>query len=336
MDKLFAPYLTEYKLGRPVLSPSGEQGRFDRLGVDAPRVFRHNGRFCMLYIGYDGVGYQTALAVSDDLLRWEELGVVLPRENKNVWDRVGRAGSCIMGDIDLYGSRELTKIDGRYWFWYHSYPSEGYEVGAAANGLAWTEDESLLSWQFSDKPVFSKGPDGAWDSGGLYSTWVFPYKDGYRMYYNGKENLHWPWHEQEGIAWSRDLLHWERYKGNPVFRVGQSGSWDCCFSCGQHVLWDSRCNRWVHFYCGYDGVHAQEGVAVSEDGIHWIKCPEPIIRNGRPGELDEQHAHKPGVIWHDGILYHFYCAVRPTHTPEEKERFGSEFRCITVARSKAW
>ena len=57
----------------------------------------------------------------------------------------------------------------------------------------------------------------------------------------------------------------------------------------------------------------QDGLAVSDDLIHWKKEQEPILVHGRQGELDELHAHKPSVIKKDGVLYHFYCAVRPGH-----------------------
>ena len=100
------------------------------------------------------------------------------------------------------------------------------------------------------------------------------------------------------------------------------------------MLYDSREKRWVMFYCGFDWKHAQEGVAISDDGISWEKYERPIIEYGNPGEIDSIHAHKPCVIYHDGALWHFYCAVRPTVTDEEKERFGNDFRCLTVARSK--
>ena len=88
------------------------------------------------------------------------------------------------------------------------------------------------------------------------------------------------------------------------------------------------------FYCGFDGIHAQDGVAVSDDMIHWEKNPDPIITAGESGELDSTHAHKPCIIYHDGMLWHFYCAVRPTETEEEKKCFGFEYRCLTVARSQ--
>ena len=74
-------------------------------------------------------------------------------------------------------------------------------------------------------------------------------------------------------------------------------------------------------------------MAISSDGIHWRRLPEPLISYGEPGSLDSLHAHKPCILWHDGVLYHFYCAVRPTETEEERRLFGREYRCLTVARS---
>ena len=87
------------------------------------------------------------------------------------------------------------------------------------------------------------------------------------------------------------------------------------------------------FYCGFDGQHAKEGVAVSNDMIHWEKYPDPIITARNANDIDSVHAHKPCIIYNDGMLWHFYCAVRPTETEEEKKCFGSEYRCLTVARS---
>ena len=327
----FSDYETPYKYGKPILAPSGEPGAFDRFGVDHMRIVRHNGQFYAFYIGFDGCGYRTALATSDDLLHWTPHGVILGGGTA-AWDRSGRAVSALLADVELYGSRTLIRHNNRYGMLYHAYPGAGYEVGAAANGWAWTTDESLRRWTCEPAPVFEKGTDGAWDSGGLYSTWIVPHGGGYVLFYNGKEQTAWPWHEQVGIAQSDTVHGWVRYAGNPVLRVTPN-HWDSVFSCGQHVLHDARRNRWVMFYCGFDGHHAQDGVAVSDDLLHWKKCGRPLIPHGKPGELDETHAHKPCVIWHNGALYHFYCAVRPTRTNAERRRFGKEFRCLTVARS---
>lgn len=336
-EKDVSSYFTPYKYGKPILEPSGEEGTFDQFMVDNMRICRHNGKFYCFYIGFNGKGYQTALAVSEDLLHWEKKGVVLPAGSGRPWDTNGRAISCLLCDIDLYGNRELIKKDGKYWMFYHAYPGEGYETGAAANGIAWSTDEELLEWHCEDEPVFSKGEDGCWDGAGLYSTWVFPRDGKYVMYYNGKDNARWPWHEQVGMAFSDDFYNWKRYEGNPVLKVTPD-HWDSHFSCGQHVLYDSREKRWVMFYVGLNsdgGWYGPcEGVAISDDGIHWEKYEHPIIIPGKSGEIDSGCAHKPCVIYHDGMLWHFYCAVRGPKSEEERNRFGKEYRCLTVARSK--
>ncbi len=324
--------LTPYKYSKPIIAPSGIKGEFDSLGTDNAKIFRHNGKIYMFYIGFDGKGYHTALATSDDLINWKTLGIVFGRESESTWEKGGKAISCVFEDKDLYGNRELKKIDGKYWLMYHAYPNEGYEAGPAANGLAWTTDENLLEWHCLDKPVFTRGEEGQWDCGGLYSTWVMCENDGYKMYYNGKTREEWPWFEQVGMAYSKDMINWERYENNPVLSVTPN-DWDSRYSCGQHVLFDSKNNRYVMYYCGFDGENAMDGVALSDDGIVWEKYKDPIISCGEKGSLDETHAHKPCVIYHNGVLYHIYCAVRPT-TDEEKEIYGKEYRCLTIAASE--
>lgn len=325
--------LTPYKYGKPIIAPSGEEGDFKRFGADNAKIFRHNGKLYMFYIGFDGKGYHTALATSEDMINWKTLGIIFGRDDKSSWEKGGKAISCVFEDKDIYGNRELKKINGKYWMMYHAYPDEGYEAGPAANGLAWSTDENLLEWHCLDKPVFTRGEEGQWDHGGLYSTWVLCHDEGYTMYYNGKNHDgKFPWNEQVGMAYSKDMINWTRDENNPVLSVSE-GDWDSIFSCGQHVLYDSRNNRYIMFYCGFDGKHAMDGVAVSSDGKIWEKYSEPVIKHGAKGEIDEIHAHKPCVIWHEGVLYHIYCAVRPT-TESEKERFGHEFRCLTVAASK--
>ena len=63
MDTKFIDYLTPYKYGAPIMAPSGVKGEFDRYGVDNMRICRHNGKFYMFCIGFDGVGYRTAMAL---------------------------------------------------------------------------------------------------------------------------------------------------------------------------------------------------------------------------------------------------------------------------------
>ena len=326
--------ITPYKYGQPVLTGSGQAGAYDRLAVDCPTVFSHNGRFYMMHVGFDGVGYQTGLAVSDDLVHWEKRGVMLRRGANRAWDRVGMAATTVLMDKDLYGGNRLRKWHGRYWLMYHSYPGEGYEAGSAEVGLAWTEDENLMDWRFAGEPVFSWRDGAAWEKGGLYKTDLTERDGRFYLFYNAKEKDSAGWTEQTGLAVSEDLLHWTRPFDHPVLPV-TPGAWDSVFASDPQVFFDSKAGRWVMFYYGLGNLSACEGLAVSEDLLHWEKFPAPILTIGAKNTLDATYAHKPGVIWADGALYHFYCACRP-HRAGDPADNGGEFRCVTVARDRPW
>jgi hypothetical protein len=59
-----------------------------------------------------------------------------------------------------------------------------------------------------------------------------------------------------------------------------------------------------------------------------VKTDEILIYTGSPGSVDSTFAHKPGVIFHQGALYHFYCAV--------SGKWPNETRGISVARWRPW
>ncbi len=330
-DKRIQNYLTPYKYGRPVLTGSGRQGAFDQMGVDVPFVFRHNHQFYMLYTGFDGKGYQSALAVSDDLLHWQPKGVIIPRdpEDSGRWDKIGTCATWIIKDSDnLYDTPRLKKIQGKYWLVYHSYPSSGYEAGPAEIGLAWTEDEQLMDWHRLDAPVFSWKDGGDWERGGLYKACIITVGDTYYLFYNAKDTRP-RWIEQTGMAMSKDLLHWQRCEKNPVLSV-TPGAWDGRFVSDPCIVRDGHV--WLDFYFGYETGHAREGLALSSDLENWEKVEQPIIDN-TPGGVDEEHAHKASVIYYNGVLYHFYCATRPHRDGDPTEVYGA-LRSITVAASK--
>jgi hypothetical protein len=73
---------------------------------------------------------------------------------------------------------------------------------------------------------------------------------------------------------------------------------------------------------------ACEMVALGNSPFHFTKSSEVVIDVGPPGSIDETFAHKPSVIYHDGMLYHFYCAV--------SGKYPNEVRGIAVARSRPW
>lgn len=326
--------ISNYKYGEPVLTGSGVAGTFDEKGVDCPLVFSHNGRFYMSYLGFDGVSYQTALAVSDDLLHWEKKGVILKRNSHLDWDRQGMAGTSVLMERDLYRGNKLKKYKDKYWMVYHAYPGAGYEAGSAEVGLAWTQDENLLDWHFYGEPVFSYKDGADWEKGGLYKADILEYDGKFYVFYNAKNKESGDWIEQIGVAVSDDMFCWKRLFDHPVVSADRQ-SWDSRFAADPQVFYDSKEKQWVMFYYGLGNLGACDGVAVSRDLLHWEKFPCPILTPGRDGTVDSVYAHKPFVICHNGALYHFYCACRPHREGDITDLHG-RFRCISVARSKPW
>lgn len=337
-DERIQKYLTPYRYGTPILHGSGVEGSFDEKAVDIPFVFWHRGQFYMLYTGFDGRGYQSALAVSEDLLHWTHKGVILKRrEETDRWDRIGGAATWILKESnDLWELPRLKKVDGKYWMVYHSYPDTGYESGPAEIGFAWTEDEELLDWHFPDAPSFSWKDGAEWESGGLYKACVIEHDGMWYLFYNAKNKAE-RWIEQTGMAYSRDLVHWTRCEENPVLKVSER-AWDCRFVSDPYIVRDGEV--WVNYYFGYDGrlredghSHAQEGLALSRDLIHWEKVENPIIPYGDMGSFESGHVHKASMVYHNGVLYHFYCATCPWREGDATSAYG-EYRTICVASDK--
>jgi len=330
-DPAIQKYLTPFKYPDPVLEASGEKGAFDEMSVDIPFVFRHNGVFHMMYTGYDGKGYQSALATSDDLLHWKHKGIMIPRdsEDSTAWDKVGCAITWIIKKSDNFDDvPELRKIDGKYWAVYHSYPTVGYEAGPAEIGLAWSTDEELLEWHRLEKPVFSWKDGNEWESGGLYKACIIEHDNKWYMFYNAK-NPEKRWIEQTGVAISEDLMNWTRPVNEPILKVGE-GTWDARFVSDPYILRDG--DKWVNYYFGYNKRHAMEGLALSDDLLNWEKVEEPIIASTEGG-LDEEHAHKASIVNYEGVLYHFYCATRPVREGDKTSVFNA-YRTIAVATNK--
>jgi hypothetical protein len=131
------------------------------------------------------------------------------------------------------------------------------------------------------------------------------------MFYNagGKDDTH-PKGERIGIALSKDMKHWQRYQGNPVFAHDSDGT----------ITGDAQIVRmdvggetlWVMFYFSAfnpsRSYNAFNTFAASRDLLHWQDWTGPdLIFPSKP--YDEMFAHKSCVVKHEGVVYHFYCAV---------------------------
>ncbi len=323
---------TPFKLNRLVLKGTGNAGDFDEKFVDCPFVFRDGAEFRMTYIGFDGTGYQTGLARSTDLVRWDRVGCILRRQPDNPIFRYNIAMTWIVRENDALSPGNLKKVRGRYLGAWHAYPNAGMEAGPAVIGLCWSDD--LMHWELEEPCLRSDDPDtAAWEQGGLYKPCLVEYEGRFCLVYNAKTR---PlpagqgggWHEQIGLATSTDLKHWTRSPYNPVIRNGPPGSWDDRFASDPCVVrWR---NEWAVFYYGLsskDG-KARDLLALGTSVDHLVKTDSILVNAGPPGSVDDDYAHKPSVIAWNGAFYHFYTAV--------SGKYPHDIRGISVARSHPW
>ncbi|GAA5190822.1 hypothetical protein GCM10023322_46850 [Rugosimonospora acidiphila] len=312
---------------RLLIEPSFVEGRFDSHAVDCPFVFSQDGRQGMTYVGWDALGYQTALTWNDGEGNWSPGEVVFPRDPNSELRRYNSALTSIARDNDLWSPGELRRFDGWYYGTFHAYPNAGYEAGAGSIGFVRSRD--LRHWEQTGDLLRPEG-GAVWERGGLYKSWLLEHDGLFYTFYNAKNRDQWPWTEQTGLAVSSDLTNWRRHADNPVLAAGGPGDFDERFASDPCVLRDGE--FWVMFYFGLaaDG-HAREGYATSRDLVHWEKSGEILLDVGPAGSIDSLHTHKPAVISWGGRLEHYYCAVARQEPMEVSGYSLTEMRGITRA-----
>ena len=318
MQQIHDEVQTPFKYGVVLKAAEGEL-------LDCPNLFRHDGRWFMMFVANkDKVGYETHLAVSDDLLHWERLGPILPFA-KQGWDAWQADGGLALYDTAWPGTHELGTHDGKYWLSYLGGAQHGYEPDPLALGLAHTDAPTAIRpWtRLAENPVLSPDqPDTRdFEHTTLYKSTII--RDESRtlgapfvMFYNGKA----PPYGQEniGIAISDDLRTWRRFGHGPVVNNVGASPWAISGDPQLVKIGDV----WVMFYFGaFWKPGAFDTFACSYDLVHWTKWDGPhLVASSEP--YDKQFAHKPWVLKHDGVVYHFYCAV------------STEGRVIALATSK--
>lgn len=319
MQQVYDEVKTPFKYG--VVIPADENE-----AIDCPCVFRHQGKWYMLFVSIrDKIGYQTLLASSDDLLHWQRLGTVLPFAEKG-WDAWQGDGGAALVDFRWGHSAELQSYDGKYWMTYIGGARQGYEPDPLAIGVAYTTAPGKPEpWtRFEGNPVLAPNdPDvREFEAKTLYKSNVIWDKSeslGYPfvMFYNGKQQGG-GGHEAIGMAVSHDMTHWMRFGDTHIVYNGPESEYS--------ISGDPQIVRigdvWVMFYFGaFWEPGAFDTFACSYDLVHWTKWKHPhLISSSEP--YDKTFAHKPWMLKHDGVVYHYYCAV------------GEEGRVIALATSK--
>ncbi|MBC8231097.1 carboxypeptidase regulatory-like domain-containing protein [bacterium] len=97
---------------------------------------------------------------------------------------------------------------------------------------------------------------------------------------------------------------WEKYPGNPVLDLGESGTWDDSGVYSHTILFDG--SEYKMWYSGHDGSNVRIGYATSADSIVWEKYPaNPVLGLGADGTWDDIHVRSPTVLF-DGAEYRMW------------------------------
>lgn len=326
MQKIYDEVKTPYKYGM-VVAPEDNYHK-----IDCPMVYREGNRWFMTYVVYngkdgtDGRGYETWLATSDDLLQWKTLGRLLCYADKG-WDMNQRAGYPALIDWTWNGSYEMAKYKGRHWMSYFGGEGTGYEsVRKPLNmGMASTKGDITQAhpWETSPAPVLSINDKSAqwWEKLTHYKSTVYWDRNKtlgkpFVMFYNaaGINPANQLKAERIGIALSSNMTSWRRLPlrtakrktGNPVFFHEAPGI----------ITGDAQIVKFPHYYVIFyfsafnpkRKYNAYNTFAVSRDLVNWQDWEgADLIYPSKP--YDDMFAHKSYVLKHQGVVYHFYCAV---------------------------
>ncbi|MBR1517003.1 MAG: hypothetical protein IJ620_02515 [Bacteroidales bacterium] len=309
MQQVYEAVKTPYKYGL-VVAPSDATHM-----MDSPTVFRHNNRWYMSYIVFDGQGYTTFLAESDDLLHWQTSGQLLGYDSVG-WDSQQRAGYAALVDIEWGGSYEMEQYDGRYWMTYLGGNQPGYETKPLSIGVATAADPSVARlWTPEAAPVLSPADSNAqwFERETQYKSAVFRDRErrfghDFVMFYNayGVNDSTGLGAERIGIAFSDDMRHWQRYEGNPVVAHEEQGT----ISGDAHIqrIGDLYVMFYFRAFSPSRPYKAFNTFACSRDLVHWYDWQgDDLVFPSEP--YDERYAHKSYLVSHDGTTYHYYCAV---------------------------
>ncbi len=351
MDYVYQESRTPYKFGM-VVAPKTNKEKYD-----CPTVFRQGDKWLMTFVCYngsggnDGRGYETWLAESTDLLHWTIKGRVLEyATDDNAWDLNQRGGFPALIDYNWGGSYEMQKHKGRNYITYIGGAGKGYEAveKPLSIGIASTDKDISTAhpWQCDTKPLISYDDKDAqwWEYMTQYKSTIYKmdkkwFGAPYVMFYNagGKDDTH-PKGERIGVATSKNMKDWKRFEGNPIFAHDSDGT----ITGDAQIVWmpvpsnisdnsitkvsENKTGIWVMYYFSAFNptreYNAYNTFAVSSDLKNWTDWNgADLIIPSKP--YDEMFAHKSYVVKHDGVVYHFYCAVN-----------NSGQRGIAVATSK--
>jgi sucrose-6-phosphate hydrolase SacC (GH32 family) len=172
---------------------------FAKSWVEDVCVVHRDGAYLIFAEGKDDIAHELTSA---DGVHWSDLGRL---------DIHKKDGTPI--GAGPYGTPTVWFEDGT-WYLFYERGDQGVWLATSKDRRAWTNVQ--------DEPVLARGPE-AYDREAVAMNQVVK-RDGvyYALYH---ANAHRPWKDwTTNIARSRDLVHWEKYSGNPIVKSNCSSA----------------------------------------------------------------------------------------------------------------
>ncbi len=165
---------------------------FERVWTEDVFVLKHDGVYQMFAEGKGDVAHRLT---STDGVRWQEQGSL---------DIRTRSGSPL--SAGAYGTPTVWVEGGTFYLFYER-EDKGVWLATSTDLRRWTNVQ--------DEPVIALGPE-AYDRHAVALNQVVRYRGRYYGVYHANADPQWkgPW--TTCLAASDDLVHWEKYPGNPV------------------------------------------------------------------------------------------------------------------------
>lgn len=177
----------------------------------------------------------------------------------------------------------VLRHKGVFWMYYGGTDGRRQRIGLARSGNG-------VEWKKLPGPVFSPGPAGAWDAGGVMHPSVVHDGGRFVMAYCGWPEGRSEIHARIGIAVSIDGLKWSRLSEEPVLGFGAKGRWD------EIGLLAPR--LWVEngrYYMNYSGKEAD--TAMSSLGHATADTPDQWTKSANNPMLHHSEVRYHEIEW---------------------------------------
>ena len=230
------------------------------------------------------------------------------KDVKNKW--VKYENNPVLGGRDLGTVFDVSVLkEGNKYMMYSSWrPKRSIAVSTSFDGMNWTSPEIVLS----------PAADTGWEDD-INRPAIIKKDSVYHLWYTGQANGKNSW---IGYATSKDGKNFVRRSSRPV--ISPTEAWEKAAVMCPDVIWDKEEGIYKMWYSGGEQYEPDAiGYAVSKDGLHWDKRPQPVFVADSSKEWEQYKVTACQVIKRKNDYLMFYIGFRDIN-----------FAQIGMARSK--